>query len=73
MISCIVPAYNEENYICRTIDSLLTSAAAPNEPIQIIVVANGSTDKTREMVLQYHGENRRALGARNDEIPQKAD
>lgn len=45
-ISVIIPAYNEEKFIGGTIDSIKKSA---NFPLEIIVVSNGSTDKTSEI------------------------
>jgi len=49
-ISVIVPAYNEEKVIARTIESLL-EADYPNK--EIIVVDDGSTDRTLEIALRY--------------------
>lgn len=55
MISCIIPAHNGEKCIGKTIESLLASARECAEEVEIIVVINGSTDKTKEMVLKYPG------------------
>lgn len=47
-VSVVVPAYNEEKYIGRLLASLKKFS---NENIlEILVVDNGSTDKTREVV-----------------------
>ncbi|MDH2899518.1 MAG: glycosyltransferase family 2 protein [archaeon] len=43
IVSVLVPAYNEENVISRTLDSLVN---AKYEPKEIIVIDDGSTDKT---------------------------
>jgi len=45
-ISVVVPAYNEEKYIKRTLESLKKQSLKPYE---VIVVDNGSTDKTKEI------------------------
>jgi len=45
-ISVVIPAYNEESYLRRTIESLKSQSLKANE---IIVVDNGSTDKTKEV------------------------
>jgi len=45
-ISVVIPAYNEERYLRRTIRSLKNQTLKANE---IIVVDNGSTDKTKEV------------------------
>ncbi len=49
-ISIIIPAYNEERYIARCLDSV---AAQVYEPYEVIVVDNGSTDKTAAIARQY--------------------
>ena len=68
--SFIVPAYNEEKYIRKCIDSLL----AQTEPnFEIVVVDDGSTDGTFEILTSYQDprirvhrqENRGRVGARN--------
>lgn len=56
-VSVIVPAYNEEKVICRTIDSLLASDY-PN--LEIIVVDDGSLDKTLEIVREKFSDNPKA-------------
>lgn len=50
MISIIVPAYNLENYIARTLDSILAQTYAD---IEIIVVDDGSTDDTLSILHRY--------------------
>ncbi len=49
-ISIIVPAYNEEKWISRTIESLLEADYPKKE---IIVVDDGSTDNTYSKAMQY--------------------
>ncbi len=49
-ISVIVPAYNEENVIRSTIESLL---ATDYQDKEIIVVDDGSKDKTLEIAMAY--------------------
>ena len=56
-VSIIVPAYNEELVIKNTIDSLL---ASDYENYEIIVVDDGSQDKTSEVVSEnFVGERAR--------------
>lgn len=50
LISIIVPAYNIETYVGRTLDSLLVQTY-PN--IEIIVVNDGSTDNTKQVLDDY--------------------
>lgn len=49
--SVVVPAHNEEGYIDRTIMAL-KEMDYPNDKLEIIIVENGSTDYTGEIVKQ---------------------
>lgn len=49
-ISVIIPAYNVENYIRRCLDSLVNQTY---ENMEIIVVNDGSTDRTEQIVEEY--------------------
>ncbi len=53
-VSVIVPAYNEEKVIEKTIDSLLLNTYPQ---FDIIVVDDGSTDLTSQIVQQKYGNN----------------
>jgi glycosyltransferase involved in cell wall biosynthesis len=50
LISCIVPAFNSGKYIIDTLDSIF---AQTYPAIEVIVVDDGSTDGTREIVRAY--------------------
>ena len=60
VISFIVPAYNEEQLLGRTLEALTRSARAVGEPFELIVVDDDSTDRTAELA--------RAGGARVVEV-----
>ncbi|RDY27444.1 glycosyltransferase family 2 protein [Romboutsia weinsteinii] len=49
-VSIIVPVYNSEKYIGRCIESLLNQTL---EEIEIIVINDGSTDKSKEIIDSY--------------------
>ena len=49
-ISVVIPAYNAETYIARSIDSVLNQARPVDE---IIVVDDGSADATAEIIKRY--------------------
>lgn len=51
-VSVVIPAYNEEHYLLRTLEAL-RHATANIEPIETIVVDNGSTDATREIAAGH--------------------
>jgi glycosyltransferase involved in cell wall biosynthesis len=50
-ISIIIPAYNEENYLSRCLDSLLLQDY--RDPYEILVIDNASTDRTGEIARAY--------------------
>lgn len=51
-VSVIIPVYNNEKNIGKLIESLLKSDY-PKELLEIIIVDNGSNDRTKEMIRQY--------------------
>ncbi len=51
MISIIIPAYNEENVIARCLEPLLPGTK--NNELEIIVVCNGCTDKTANIIRKF--------------------
>ena len=57
-ISVIIPAFNEENYIKKTLHSLKNQSY---QNYETIVVANGCTDKTEEVVKKRVHEKLRLL------------
>lgn len=54
-LSVIIPAYNAEKYIERCLDSVVARLKEVDNPedIEIIVVDDGSTDKTGELIWKY--------------------
>lgn len=51
MVSVVIPAYNEEKIIGKCIESLIHQTTS--EPYEVIVVDNGSTDRTWEIAKKY--------------------
>lgn len=49
-VSVIIPAYNQAEYLCQAIDSALSQTY---NNVEIIVVDDGSTDNTQELVKKY--------------------
>lgn len=52
-ISVIVPIYNAEKYIARCLDSILMQA---DENIELLLINDGSTDRTEEIIQTYLGK-----------------
>lgn len=52
-LSIIIPAYNEQFYIEKTLNSIINYFKTTNFTTEIIVVNDGSKDKTREIVLNF--------------------
>ncbi len=62
-VTVIVPAYNEETVVLRTVDSVLASDYAK---MKVIVVDDGSTDKTFDVVKAAYGTDPRVRLVRQD-------
>ncbi len=65
LISCIVPVYNGEKYLAAALDSIL---AQTYRPVEVIVVDDGSTDRTQFIAASY-GEAVRYLSQPNAGSP----
>ncbi len=70
MISFIVPAYNEESLIGPTLAAIHAAARDSGEPYEVIVVDDGSTDRTAEVARECGArvvrvECRQIAGTRN--------
>lgn len=61
-ISIIVPAYNTEKYIQRCVDSILDRTF---RDFELIIVDDGSTDHTSEIINGYAADNIRYIKKQN--------
>ncbi|OIO51951.1 MAG: glycosyl transferase family 2, partial [Parcubacteria group bacterium CG1_02_44_65] len=52
-LSIVIPAYNEEAFISECLSSILVEMNGKNYDMEIIVVNNASTDKTREIIASF--------------------
>ncbi|MBF0368614.1 MAG: glycosyltransferase [Magnetococcales bacterium] len=69
IVSVVVPAFNAENHIRGCLEALLNQSQ-PAESFEIIVVDDGSTDQTGEIIRSFpvsyfHQENQGPAAARN--------
>ena len=46
MLSLVIPCYNEAEVLALTYGALVEAATAWHEPVEIILVDDGSTDET---------------------------
>ena len=53
LVSVILPVYNREAWVARAIESVL---AQTYEPLELIVVDDGSTDGTRQVLERFNDE-----------------
>lgn len=52
-LSIVIPAYNEENYIGRCLESIMAEKARDDFDVEIIVVNNASSDRTGEVARSF--------------------
>jgi cellulose synthase/poly-beta-1,6-N-acetylglucosamine synthase-like glycosyltransferase len=52
-VSIVISAYNEEQYIADTVNNKLEQLF-PKSALEVIVVSDGSTDKTDEIMKNFH-------------------
>ena len=62
----MIPAWNEEDRLPRTLERYLPALEARSTPFEIIVVADGGADRTAEVARRYAARHVRVL-----EFPQK--
>jgi glycosyltransferase involved in cell wall biosynthesis len=53
IFSVIIPAYNEEKYLPRTLGAIDKAARQLGEPVEVIVANNMSTDGTRHVAREF--------------------
>lgn len=78
LLSIIIPVYKVEEYIEKCLQSIVDSYTLLNKPIEVIVVDDGSTDKSGEIADRFareyfyfkviHKENAGVAAARNTGI-----
>lgn len=61
-VSIVIPLYNKEKYICRTLNSVFSQTV---KNFEVIVVDDGSTDNGPEKVAEYKDSRLRLVRQRN--------
>ena len=80
IFTVIIPVYNVEKYLAETLDSVILQTVGFKENIQIILVNDGSTDRSGDICFEYvkkypdnisyiEKENGGVSSARNEAIP----
>ena len=62
LVSVIMPLYNAEAYVSEAIESVLKQNYSP---LELIIVDDGSSDKSLEIALQYQSDNVRVFSQPN--------
>jgi biofilm PGA synthesis N-glycosyltransferase PgaC len=65
MVSALIPAFNCESYLDKKLDSLL-ALDYPKDKLEILVLSDGSTDGTDELLRRRAAEDPRVRPLRND-------
>lgn len=63
LISVIIPVYNTENYVIKSIDSVLLQTY---KNLEVIVVDDGSPDNAAELIIERFGKNNRVKFLRKE-------
>ena len=63
LVSVIIPVYNTEKYISRCLDSLINQTF---KDIEIIVVNDGSTDNSKQIIETYKEKDNRIVYIENE-------
>lgn len=53
LVSCVVVAHNYEEFVGRAVDSALAQGGFQPQEVEVIVVDDGSTDRTAEVLAGY--------------------
>jgi glycosyltransferase involved in cell wall biosynthesis len=60
-VSIVIPAWNEEDRLARTLERYLPALESRGEPFEVIVVVDGVKDRTAEVAQRYRDRHVRVL------------
>lgn len=55
MLSVVIPAHNEEDYLATAVEEIATALRSGGDPFEVLVVENGSTDATAAVANDLAG------------------
>lgn len=67
LVSVVLPVYNGEKVVKKSIDSILSQSY---ENFELIIVNDGSTDKTADIISEYNDKRIRIIDQENKKLPQ---
>ena len=53
LLSIIIPAFNEENRLPRSLEKIVAFVIAQPEPMEVLIVENGSRDRTTQIADEF--------------------
>ena len=65
LVSIVISAQNEEKYIKKRIENLFNQKY-PSDKMEIIIISDGSTDSTNEIVGEFENKDRTVLNTDNN-------
>lgn len=60
-VSIIIPAWNEEDRLARTLERYLPALEALHDPFEVIVITDGAIDRTADVAASFQGRGVRVL------------
>jgi dolichyl-phosphate beta-glucosyltransferase len=70
-LSIIIPAHNEERRLPQTLEQVVRFAGNQSFECEILVVENGSSDRTFEVGMEYASRHRPLVNVIHEELPGK--
>ena len=66
LLSICIPTYNRDEYLVKTIESIICQEEFKNKKVEIVVSDNASVDDTERIVKRYESQHENIHYYRND-------